>query len=111
MTYKKVEEFEPQLQSLAEIAKAFSHPARLAILKHLAKSKTCISGDISNDMPLCRTTVSQHLQELKKIGFIQGQIKGVQVKYCLNTKEINQCKAAFENFFKVITATKHIHCK
>jgi DNA-binding transcriptional ArsR family regulator len=56
----KTEVFSIDLQELAKFAKAISHPARLAILKYLAEIKTCISGDISDYLPLSRSTVSQH---------------------------------------------------
>jgi DNA-binding transcriptional ArsR family regulator len=59
----KIEAFSIELQELAKFAKAISHPARLAILKYLAETKTCISGDISDYIPLSRSTVSQHLNE------------------------------------------------
>ena len=70
----KKELFENDLQEIAQFAKVISHPARLAILKYLAETKTCISGDISDHIPLSRTTVSQHLKELKSIGLIKGEI-------------------------------------
>jgi len=67
---RKAEVFDTELQELACFAKVISHPARLAILKYLAETKTCISGDISDQLPLSRTTVSQHLKELREIGLI-----------------------------------------
>ena len=39
----KKEVFDTELQELAQFAKVISHPARLAILKYLAETKTCIS--------------------------------------------------------------------
>ena len=99
MTYKKSELFDEDLQKLSEIAKVMSHPARLAILRYLAKCKTCISGDISNEIPLSRTTVSQHLQELKRVGLIIGEIDGLKVNYCLCNSCIDVIKKNFELFF------------
>ena len=75
----KKEHFDPELQELALLAKALSHPARLAILQYLAKTKTCISGNITDYIPLSRTTVSQHLKELKDLGLIQGEVDGLKV--------------------------------
>ncbi len=68
----KPQVFDKELQELATFAKVISHPARLAILKYLAETKTCISGDISDQLPLSRTTVSQHLKELRELGLIHG---------------------------------------
>ncbi|MCG8696500.1 MAG: metalloregulator ArsR/SmtB family transcription factor [Bacteroidales bacterium] len=80
----KAELFEKELQDLAIAFKALGHPARLAILKYLADQKICITGDISKDLPLSRTTINQHLAELKNLGIIQGEIEGVRVNYCIN---------------------------
>jgi ArsR family transcriptional regulator len=111
MTYTKTDLFDKDLQRLAEIAKVMSHPARLAILRYLAKCKTCISGDISNEIPLSRTTVSQHLQELKKVGLIKGEIDGLKVNYCLCESCINEIKIKFESFFSEILEGSDNNCK
>mgnify|MGYP001809829431 CR=1 FL=1 len=98
----KKENFDIELQELSQFAKVISHPARLAILKYLAESKTCISGDISDVIPLSRTTVSQHLKELKELGLIQGEVDGLKVNYCLNNKIISQQLSKFDSFFSKI---------
>jgi len=106
----KTELFNSELQNLAELAKVLSHPARLAILKHLAECKTCISGDITDAIPLSRTTVSQHLQELKKSGFIQGEIEGVKIHYCLDNEKIKNISEIIDDFFKSIECCKNDEC-
>lgn len=111
MIYKKTELFDADLQKLADIARVMSHPARLAILRYIAKRKTCISGDISNEMPLSRTTVSQHLQELKKVGLIKGEIDGLKVNYCLCESCIDVIKSDFESFFGEIMEGSGVNCK
>jgi len=98
----KKELFETDLQEIAQFAKVISHPARLAILKYLAETKTCISGDISDKLPLSRTTVSQHLNELKKLGLIHGEIDGLKVNYCLCCSSIDKYLSMLEIFFKPI---------
>jgi ArsR family transcriptional regulator, arsenate/arsenite/antimonite-responsive transcriptional repressor len=98
-TMNKAEKFDESLQELARIARALSHPARLAILKYLAETRTCISGDISDYLPLGRTTVSQHLRELRDIGMIKGEIDGLKINYCLSDNKINACVRMFEEFF------------
>jgi len=102
MTYHHTEAFDEKFQDLARMAKVLSHPARLAILKHLADVKACISGDISNEIPLSRTSVSQHLQVLREAGFIQGQIDGVRINYCLNTETVNDLKILIDNYLDLI---------
>lgn len=104
----KAEKFDGSLQELARFAKILSHPARLAILKYLADTKSCISGDISDYLPLGRTTVSQHLKELRDCGLIHGEIDGLKINYCLGLKEIEKFLKMFENFFEPIKNAKII---
>ena len=107
---RKPEVFDNELQELAEFAKVISHPARLAILKYLAETKTCISGDISDKLPLSRTTVSQHLKELHDMGLIHGEIDGLKINYCLCNSTINERLEKFESFFNKIKSAEISCC-
>ncbi len=98
----KAELFSKELQQTAVVFKALGHPARLSILKYLAETSTCICGDISNELPLSRTTVNQHLKELKALDLITGEIEGVKTNYCLNTKALLQVKKVIDSFLKDI---------
>jgi ArsR family transcriptional regulator len=102
----KSEKFDYTLQELARFAKVISHPARLAILKYLAETKTCISGDISDYLPLSRTTVSQHLKELRNLGLIRGEIDGLKINYCLSSDEVGRYLGMFDNFFEPVKNSK-----
>jgi DNA-binding transcriptional ArsR family regulator len=101
----KADKFDESLQSLSKYSKVISHPARLAILKYLAETKVCISGDISDYIPLSRTTVSQHLSELRKAGLIQGEIDGLRINYCLDITEIRRFNKLFKKFFSFLKNT------
>ncbi len=103
---KKPEVFDTELQELACFAKVISNPARLAILKYLAETKTCISGDISDKLPLSRTTVSQHLKELRDMGLIHGEIDGLKINYCLCGTTITEKLELFDTFFGKIKSEK-----
>jgi len=96
----KTEVFDNQLQELARFGKALSHPARLSILKYLAEASTCISGDISDSLPLSRSTVSQHLKELKAIGLIHGEIDGLKINYCLCPSAIAKYRTLLNAFLE-----------
>jgi len=111
MTSPKLELFDEELQTAAGYFKALAHPARLAILKYLAESKVCISGDISNELPLSRTTVNQHLAELKNMGLIKGTIDGVKVNYCLNPQKIEELKTVMNDFLAGMEVPKNFSCK
>ena len=106
----KVQVFQQELQDTAVVFKALGHPARLAILKYLAETKVCISGDISDAIPLSRTTVHQHLTELKNAGWIKGEISGVKRHYCLNSKNIKKFKSDITDFLTNIDLFENLNC-
>jgi ArsR family transcriptional regulator len=110
MTYHKTSLFDADLQDISTTAKLLSHPARLAIVRYLAKTNTCISGDITSEIPLSRTTVSQHLQELKKAGIIQGEVDGIKVCYCLSPTKMMEIKKMFHSFFEDIDKSMKSCC-
>ena len=100
MAYTKKDEFTPRDIRLAEIGKALSHPARVAIMKLLAKRQACICGDIVDELPLSQSTVSQHLKELKSAGLIKGAIDGPRVCYCIDPKMWAEAKKIFGEFLQ-----------
>jgi DNA-binding transcriptional ArsR family regulator len=87
MGLAKLEEFTVKDNRVARYAKALAHPARVAILKLLISKRSCVCGDIVDELPLSQSTVSQHLKELKEAGLIQGDIEGARVCYCIDPKE------------------------
>jgi ArsR family transcriptional regulator, arsenate/arsenite/antimonite-responsive transcriptional repressor len=85
---------------LARFAKAMGHPARIAILKYLAALDSCCFGDINKELPIAKSTVSQHLAELKDAGLITGSIDPPKVNYCIDKENWKKATAIFEGFFK-----------
>lgn len=108
MTFAKTTIFSDKQQTLAKYAKAMSHPARIAIMELLAQKTMCISGDISSELPLSRSTVSQHLQELKNLGIIQGEVSGLNVCYCLDNEVINEISIVFSGLFTSLLEVKEV---
>lgn len=86
-------------EQLARFAKALGHPARIAIMHFLAKQKTCYFGDIHEELPIAKATVSQHLKELKDAGLIQGEVETPKVKYCINRENWQLAHELFKEFF------------
>src|SRR4030042_857107 len=82
----------------ARYAKAMGHPVRIFILQLLSNQSCCYSGDLSEVLPIAKSTLSQHLKELKKAGLIQGEIEQPRIKYCLN----KQNWAAAQKLFRTI---------
>jgi ArsR family transcriptional regulator len=75
-------------EALARLAQALGHPARVAIVRLLQERETCLCGDIVEVLPLAQSTVSQHLKVLKESGWIQGEVDGPRVCYCLNPETL-----------------------
>ena len=80
---------------IARFAKAMGHPTRIAILQFLAHRNTCYFGEIHEELPIAKATVSQHLKELKEAGLIQGEIEGPKVKYCIQPENWKIAKSLF----------------
>ncbi|HEY5747277.1 MAG TPA: metalloregulator ArsR/SmtB family transcription factor [Chryseolinea sp.] len=96
----KTEEFTKAQNEMAVLAKALGHPARIAILQFLIKTKSCVCGDIVEELPLSQSTVSQHLKELKNAGLIKGDIEGPSVCYCIDEKMWGRAKAQLGKLFE-----------
>ena len=110
MGTSKTEEFTAIDNKIAKYAKAFAHPARVAILKLLAKRNACVCGDIVDQLPLSQSTVSQHLKELKEIGLVQGDVEGAKVCYCIDPKEWATAKKMLNGIFESYTEPKDNCC-
>jgi len=95
----KNEAFAPNLVELAEFARALSHPARIEILRILARKDTCQCGEVVDRLPVAQSTVSQHLKILKEVGLIEGEIDGPRICYCLNHKRLKKAEKAFGRLF------------
>jgi DNA-binding transcriptional ArsR family regulator len=100
MGLTKTEEFTKAQNELALISKALGHPARIAILQFLIKTKACVCGDIVEELPLAQSTVSQHLSELKKAGLIKGDISGPSICYCIDDKNWSKAKKMIGDLFE-----------
>jgi DNA-binding transcriptional ArsR family regulator len=95
----RADEFTVKDNRIASYAKALAHPARVAILRILAKKQACMCGDIVEELPLSQSTVSQHLKELKTAGLIKGDIEGARVCYCIDEKEWENAQKIMQSFF------------
>lgn len=79
-------------RELADLSKALGHPARIQILRLLARRGECHCGEIVNEIPLAQSTVSQHLKILKSAGLIRGQVEGPKVCYCISQRTLRRFK-------------------
>lgn len=88
-------------KQLARYAKAMGHPIRIYILELLTKQACCYSGDLSEILPIAKSTLSQHLKELKNAGLIQGEIEAPKIKYCINKDNWEKAKQLLKTFYKI----------
>ena len=86
---------------LARFAKALGHPVRIYILQHLSEQSCCYSGDLTEILPIAKSTLSQHLKELKDAGLIKGEIETPKVKYCIHQENWEKAQKLFEAFFDI----------
>lgn len=93
-------------EQIARFAKALAHPARIQILQFLARQQECYFGDIHDELPIAKATVSQHLKELKDAGLIQGTIEAPKVRYCINRDNWQMAAQLFAAFLAPNTAKK-----
>lgn len=111
MAITKAKLFKPSQKRSAELMKALAHPARIAIIELLAERETCICGDITEELPLAQSTVSQHLKALKRAGVIKGEIDGVRTCYCIDEQGIAEIEELLTPLVtKLKTATKENCC-
>lgn len=100
MGVTKTQVFTAKQNRIADLAKALAHPARIAIIQHLLKEKSCVCGDLVEVLPLAQATVSQHLKELKNIGILHGEINPPRVCYCINETVWEEAKMIFGEIFE-----------
>jgi DNA-binding transcriptional ArsR family regulator len=103
MGITKTEIFTNRQNKLAQMFKVLGHPARIAIIDQLVKTRSCICGDLVGELGLAQATISQHLKELKSIGIIKGTIEGTSVCYCIDEKVWKRYKQVCETFFIAYT--------
>jgi DNA-binding transcriptional ArsR family regulator len=87
---------------IARYGKALSNPTRVFELEYLANNlnKCCYSGDMAEILPIARSTLSEHLKELKDAGLIQGEINPPYIRYCINPENWEEARLLLAKLFK-----------
>ena len=85
----------------ARYAKAMGHPVRMYVLELLSNQSCCYSGNLSDELPIAKSTLSQHLKELKDAGLIQGEIESPRIKYCINKENWKEAQILFKQFLGI----------
>lgn len=98
-------------ERIARFAKALGHPARIAVMCFLARQEQCYFGDIHEELPISKATVSQHLKELKAAGLIQGEVEAPKVRYCIDREAWEEARRLFGDFFGQCICRKEGCCE
>jgi ArsR family transcriptional regulator len=80
-------------EELARLSKALGHPARVQIIRLLARRESCICGEIAGEFSLAQSTISQHLKILKEAGLIRGEVDGPKTCYCLDPRTLRRFRS------------------
>ena len=88
-------------KKIARYAKAMGHPIRMYVLEILSNQNCCYSGDLTEELPIVKSTLSGHLKELKEAGLIQGEIETPKIKYCINKENWEEAQALFKEFLQI----------
>ncbi len=93
------EKFSQKQELIAKFGNALGNPVRVSILNLLANQSCCYHGDMAEELPIAKSTLSQHLKVLLEAGLIQGEITPPKTKYCINRENWNLAKGLFIGFF------------
>ncbi len=79
---------------LALQLKALGHPVRLQILQCLHDRSACCCGEICANLPLAQSTISQHLDLMRRAGLVEFTPDGNRSRYSLNRQAIAELSSA-----------------
>jgi ArsR family transcriptional regulator, arsenate/arsenite/antimonite-responsive transcriptional repressor len=91
-------------ETLARLARALGHPARVRILRFLLDREECMAGGIAEELPLAQSTVSQHLKVLREAGLIYGEVDGTRICYCADRERIEQIRTLLSALTQLVPA-------
>jgi DNA-binding transcriptional ArsR family regulator len=103
MVCNKEKPFTEEQEQIARYAKALGHPVRVFIMEYLVKNANhcCYSGNMAEELPIARSTLSQHLNELKDAGLIQGETNPPYIRYCVDPEKWEDAKRLLTDFFNL----------
>lgn len=103
MPVVKKQKLSPREEELLRIVKALAHPARLSILKLMLERDSCICGELTDEISLSQSTISQHIKELKEAGLIYGTEDYPRTCYCIDKKNWKKAQALLNSYFNTLT--------
>jgi len=86
---------------ISRYAKAMGHPIRMYILSKLTRQSCCFSGDLTDELPIAKSTLSQHLKALREAGLIKGEFELPRIKYCINEENWKEAQHLFQKYLNL----------
>ena len=99
MGASKLDIYSNDINQIANAAKVFAHPARVAILQYISKQDSCICSDLVDEIGLAQPTISQHLKVINNAGLLKGNFEGKSLCYCINLENFQELQTLFNSFF------------
>jgi ArsR family transcriptional regulator len=86
-----------QDDDIANIMRAMGHPVRLHILRILAKQERgeCCCADVTEELTLAQSTVSQHIKVLLDAGLIERKPRGTRNCYVIRYDRLSDLGTAY----------------
>jgi ArsR family transcriptional regulator len=84
-------------ESIAAIAKALGHPARISILEQFHHCIPHIAGEIVAETDLAQSTVSEHLRILREANVLFTRKDGPRSWYCVRRSVLRAFARAVED--------------
>lgn len=79
---------------------ALAHPARVAILQHLAAHEACCCKDVVQRLDLAQSTVSQHLKVLVEAGLVRVTPDRQRSRYEIDRAAVATLSAALSSLLQ-----------
>ncbi len=98
MGASRLDLYTDEITEIANVAKVFAHPARVAILKYISEQDACICNDIVEEVGLAQATISQHLSVINKAGLLKGTYEGKSKCYCIDMDRLKHFHELLDAF-------------
>lgn len=82
---------------MGDVWNALADPSRRKILELLTKGEMT-AGEIADNFKMAKPSISHHLGILKNAGLIDGEKKGQNIIYTINTTVFQDLMRAFAKF-------------
>ena len=97
---------QPPAEALALRLGALSHPARIAILRHLSAAGCCCCKDVVQSTHLAQSTVSQHLKILVEAGLVRYAPDRQRSRYEIDSGALAELSGALSDLIQSCSAQK-----